>query len=117
MIKICFDESYVFDLLSIYEVKIDYSIDLDKKIKLQQSYDLLKSEIAETIGDKLVIDILSSDEYAQLKQSNKIVFDLVDRANETKLSKLTADANYMRYLNKISLQNKFFNTTLTEVKI
>ena len=37
--------------------------------------------------------------------------------NETKLSKLTADANYMRYLNKISLQNKFFNTTLTEVKI
>jgi hypothetical protein len=117
MIKISLDESYVFDLLSIYEVKIDYSTDLDKKTKLQQSYDLLKSEITDTIGNKLVVDILASDEYAQLKQSNQIVFELVDRANETELSKLTADANYMRYLNKVSLQNKFFNTIVTEVKI
>jgi hypothetical protein len=117
MIKISLDESYVFDLLSIYEVKIDYSIDLEKKSKLEQSYNLLKLEIIETIGDELVVDILSSKEYAELKQSNKVVFDLVDRANETELSKLTADANYMRYLNKILLQNKFFNTNLTEVKI
>ena len=86
MIKISLDESYVFDLLSIYEVKIDCSLDDNKKNKLQTSYELLVSEIIDSIGNSLYESIISSPEYAQLKQSNKIVFDLVDRAHETELS-------------------------------
>lgn len=117
MIKISLDESYVFDLLSIYEVKIDCSSDDDKKNKLQISYKLLVSEIIDTIGHSLYELIISSTEYTQLKESNKIVFDLVDRAHETELSKMTADANYLRYLNKVSLQTKFFDNTIMEVKI
>jgi hypothetical protein len=48
---------------------------------------------------------------------NQIVFDLVDRANETQLSKLTADANYQRYIKKIELQNEFFKNMITEIKL
>ena len=117
MIKISLDESYVFDLLSIYEVKLSYSLDLEKKIKLQQSYDMLSKEIIDHIGVEIFTTILASNEYVELKKSNELVFKLVDRAGETELSKVTADANYTRYLNKISLQHKFFNNALTEVKI
>jgi hypothetical protein len=117
MIKISLDESYVFDLLSIYDVKIDCSNENDKRDKLIQSYINLQNEIIESIGKKLFDSIISSNEYIELKNSNKLVFDLVERANETELSKLTADANYKRYLNKIALQKQYFNNELTEVKL
>lgn len=117
MIRISLDESYVFDLLSIYEVKLNYSSNSEKKVKLQQSYDTLSKEILDAIGVELFTAILDSNEYAELRKSNRLVFDLVDRAGETELSKITADANYTRYLNKVSLQHKFFNNALTEVKI
>jgi hypothetical protein len=45
------------------------------------------------------------------------VFDLVDRAGETSLSKQTAEANYKRYIKKVELQTKFFDNQITEVKI
>jgi hypothetical protein len=117
MIKISLDESYVFDLLSINEVKLEATADLNKKTMLQNSYNSLKTEIIDSIGADLFTQIINSKEYSDLKISNQHVFDLVDRANETELSKLTADANYQRYLNKMSLQHKFFITKLTEVKI
>ena len=117
MIKISLDESYVFDLLSIYEVKIESCTDLIKKSMLQLSYDILASEIIEQISKNFFFKIISSTEYLNLKISNKIVFDLVDRAGETALSKETADANFIRYLNKTNLQNTYFTTKLTEVKL
>jgi len=117
MIKISLDESYVFDLLSIYEVKLNNSSDLEKKTKLQQSYDALSEEIVDDIGVDLFTAIINSVEYIELRKSNELVFELVDRAGETELSKTTADANYTRYLNKVSLQHKFFQNTLTEVKL
>jgi len=117
MIKISLDESYVFDLLSIYEVKIESATDLEKKNKLQWSYNFLELEIIESIGKFLFNSIISSKEYSDLKSANKIVFDLVDRAHESELSKLTSDANYTRYLYKIELQQKFFENLVTEVKI
>ena len=58
MIKISLDESYVFDLLSIYEVKIDCAIDLDKKSKLQLSYNVLADEIQLSIGQQLFEEII-----------------------------------------------------------
>ena len=73
--------------------------------------------IKESGSKDLFIQILLSKEYKNLLNSNKIVFNLVDRKNESEISKLTADANYDRYLKKIELQKKFFNNELIEVKI
>lgn len=117
MIKISLDESYVFDLLSIYEVKLNYTLDLQKKTKLQQSYDILINEIVDQIGLTQLQDIKLSNEYAELRQCNELVFKLVDRADESELSKLTAEANYQRYIKKSELQTKFFNNDIQEVKL
>jgi DNA polymerase IIIc chi subunit len=96
MLKISLDESYVFDLLSIHEVKLNASTG-SKREQVLKSLISLRNEI--------------------LQSANKLVFELVDRAGETKLSKETADANYQRYIRKTELQAKFFNNSLSEVKI
>lgn len=116
MLKISLDEAYVFDLLSIYQVKIDKS-DGNKRDSLKKSEKIITDEIISQIGYELYNDIVHSKEYDDLKKSNRNVFDLVDRANETELSKLTADANYDRYQKKMLLQSKFFQEKLNEVKI
>lgn len=116
MIKISLDEAYVYDILSIYAVKIENS-EGEKKEKSLDSFNKLSEEIIEQIGIDKHHSIINSTAYFDLKQANKEVFDLVDRAGETYLSKLTAEANYKRYIKKIELQNKFFNTEITEVKI
>lgn len=116
MLKISLDEAYVFDLLSIYEVKYENSMG-DKKDILKNSIVKLSNEIIEQIGEFLFYEIIKSEEYENLKSSNKLVFTLVERANETKLSKLTAESNYQRYVHKTNLQNKFFIDKLTEIKL
>lgn len=116
MLKISLDEAYVFDLLSITQVKLEKS-NSEKKVKLKKSFDQLSNEIVEQIGYELFNKIIRSEEYYYLKKANEIVFDLVDRANESEISKITADANYERYLKKITLQNKFFKNELIEVKL
>lgn len=116
MIKISLDEAYVFDLLSIYAVKID-NLEGDKKKQSLINYNLLSNEIIEEIGIDKFTDIILSDEYKNLIDINKKVFELVDRAKESELAKQTADANYKRYLKKIEIQQKFFKTKVTEIKI
>lgn len=116
MLKITLDEAYVFDLLSIYQVKLDKSIDERKKL-IENSYNNLSDEIINQIGIKLYNEIIQSVEYENLLKSNKNVFDLVDRCDETPLSKETANANFDRYNKKIILQNKFFKDKLTEIKL
>lgn len=116
MIKISLDESYVFDLLSIYEVKLSVSTE-NKREQILKSLIKLRTEIEEQIGIELFNEITTSLEYTLLRSANKRVFDLVERANETKLSKETADANYQRYIRKIELQTKFFDNDITEVKL
>jgi hypothetical protein len=116
MLQISLDEAYVFDLLSIYQVKINNAVD-DKLQQLNSTYDLLSNEIINQIGHDLFNKIICSKQYIELVNINQIVFDLVDRANETQLSKLTADANYQRYIKKIELQNEFFKNMITEIKL
>lgn len=116
MIKISLDEAYVYDILSIYAVKIENS-EGEKKQKSLDSFNKLSEEIQNQIGIAKHHSIINSTAYFDLKQANKEVFDLVDRAGETYLSKLTAEANYKRYEKKIQLQTQFFNNQITEVKI
>jgi hypothetical protein len=116
MLKISLDEAYVFDLLSIYEVKMSMSTG-EKRESLIKSYMLLSDEIKEQIGLDLFEQVTKSFTYMTLKDANLKVFKLVDRANETDLSKITAEANYERFLIKTELQTKFFKNQLTECKI
>lgn len=116
MIKISLDEAYVFDLLSIYSVKIDNSKENKRELNIV-NYESLQKEIVEQIGVEKFNEIIQSQEYKELKISNQTVFDLVDRANENELAKITAQANYQRYIKKIELQKKFFGNSITEVKL
>lgn len=117
MLKISLDEAYVFDLLSIYEVKIEKSNTEDKKANSKYSYDFLSKEITDQIGSELFNRIIKSEEYKDLKNVNKKVFELVDKSKESELAKETADANYERYVKKNILQSIFFQNPLTEIKI
>lgn len=116
MLKISLDESYVFDLLSIQEVKLAASTG-QKREQILKSYDMLRREIVDQLGLTVFNSVIDSVEYLKLRTANKLVFDLVDRAGESKLSKLTADANYDRYLCKKDIQEVFFGSGLTEVKV
>ena len=116
MIKISLDEAYVYDILSIYAVKIENSQG-EKRQKSLDSFNKLSQEIQSQIGVDKHHSIINSSAYFDLKHANKEVFDLVDRAGETSLSKQTAEANYKRYIKKVELQTKFFDNQITEVKI
>lgn len=116
MIKISLDEAYVFDLLSIYQVKSDKS-DIDKKRKLLVILTELSQEIISQVGYQKYSTIVNSDEYIDLIKLNREIFDLVDRASESEISKETADKNLERYYTKIKLQNKFFESEITETKL
>lgn len=116
MIKISLDEAYVFDILSIYQVKIN-NFDGEKlEITLSAMSDLVE-EIIEQIGILKYNEVISSREYQELVKANQKVFSLVDIVrNDTGLAKQADDANYERYLMKIDLQKKFFNNNLKEMK-
>lgn len=118
MLQISLDEAYVFDILSIHHVKLDKASDNpDKYDVVKKSFDFLSDEIKNQIGEPTFLLILNSDEYINLKRANEIVFDLVDRANETELSRITAEANLNRFRLKTKLQDKFFSQKLTEIKL
>lgn len=116
MIKISLDEAYVFDMLSIFQVKINVFTGEKLNTTLSAMSDLIE-EIVEQLGKEKYDDIVSSLEYIEMVDANKKVFDLVDIVkNDNGLAKQTDDANYERYLKKIALQNKFFTNNLREIK-
>jgi hypothetical protein len=116
MIKISLDEAYVFDILSIYQVKIN-NFTGDKLTTTKNAMLELAGEIKDQIGEQKFDDIISSYEYAELICANQKVFNLVDLVQaDTGLAKETDDANYERYLKKIQLQQKFFHNDLRETK-
>lgn len=79
MIKISLDEAYVFDLLSINQVKITKSIDEVTLKKTRESYAKLRNEIVVQIGVNKFESIIKSQEYLSLVDANEKVFDLVER--------------------------------------
>jgi len=112
MLKINLDEAYVFDLLAIYELKKNKG-----NKESEKSFLNLKEEIKHQLGYNLFYDIKDSPLYHNLYLSNEKVFNLVDRAGESEISKETANANYERYLAKKELQKQFFKEELTETKL
>ena len=118
MIKISLDEAYVFDLLSILDLKTAKSIGKEDNQKHIENYNNLHDEISEQITDLKMHQIIKSQEYRDLVNINTKVFDLVDLGKEQEgLARTTAMANYDRFILKNKLQKKFFKNPLKEVKI
>jgi hypothetical protein len=118
MIKISLDEAYVFDLLSILDLKRNKSAKKEDNQKHIENYNNLYDEISEQITDIKMHQIIKSQEYKDLIDINTKVFDLVDLGKEREgLTRITAMANYDRFILKNKLQKKFFQNPLKEVKI
>lgn len=118
MIAISLDEGYVFDLLSINQVKMMKATEAEAIKKINTSYWKLRDEIISQIGQNKFNSIFLSKEYDELFKANEKTFDLVDKVKESEgLAKEVDKSNYERYLCKINLQKKFFNNEVSETKI
>ena len=116
MIKISLDEAYVFDMLSVLDVKLKKLSD-EKLEVTKYKYNLLKQEILSQINEEKFFQIISSLEYQNMIEANQYVFDLVDLSkNDDGLAKITDNANFERHIAKMALQKRFFDSDLTEVK-
>jgi len=112
MVQLTVDEAYAFDYYSILELK------LKNNFIPQETLNITKNDLINNLGETLVEEILNSDEYQKLLNSNQITFEAVDKAKEDLVTASYVDkCNYNRMLSKKSLQNKFFNTQLSETKI
>ena len=118
MIRISLDEAYVFDLLSILDLKKTKSQNLLDAQKHIDNYNLLYQEIASQISSQKIEKIINSIEYKELLEINNKVFELVELGKQKEgLAKITVKANYERFILKNKLQEKFFINPLKETKI
>jgi hypothetical protein len=112
MIKLTVDEAYAFDYYSILSLK--YS----NGFISEETLGITKNDLIENLGEEIVETILTSNEYNNIYEANKLTFDAVDKAKEDLVKASYVDkCNYERMLAKKSLQNKFFNSNLSEIKI
>jgi len=116
MLRISLDEAYVFDMLTVFDVKIK-KLNGQKLAKTLDKFSDLIEEVIEQIGKDKYNQIISSDEYQNMIKANQKIFELIDQSKfDNGLAKITDDANYDRHIAKMLLQNKFFENDLTEVK-
>lgn len=115
MFTIPCSESYGFDFLSIYEVKIKKNGGEKAVLNFNQTAD----HILKQIGIFLFNNILNSEEYKNLVRINTELFDLVDAVKHNPcLGKEIDSQVYKRFLAKKALQEKFFpESEITEQKI
>jgi hypothetical protein len=112
MIKLTVDEAYAFDYYSVLFLKYNNGF-----IPISV-LEIAKKDLEENLGDILVNKILDSQEYKNLLDANILTFNAVDKAKDDSVKASYVDkCNYERMLAKKSLQIKFFNTELSEVKI
>lgn len=113
MIKLELDEAFCFDLLSIKKVKFDKNPSAFSK----QEYELVFSQINNQIENKKFYDILNSEEYKNLYLINSEVYESVDLAKNNRITAQKVDyLNWVRFIRKKTIQEKFFNTIQNEQK-
>lgn len=116
MLQVSLDEAYVFDMLSVFDVKLK-NLDGEKLAKTIEKYSDMRKEVIDQMGEDKYNQIVSSLEYQKMVFANQKVFELIDESkHDTGLAKVTDDANYERHVAKMALQKRFFDTELTEVK-
>ena len=107
-----------FDEMSVMNIKVNISKDHASRENSKNNFTRLAKEIQAQIGESKLQEILASDEYQNLYESNLFVFNLVEKVkSDNGLARDVDLGNYDRFLKKAELQKKFFETDLTEVKI
>lgn len=116
-IKLELDSAEVFDRLSILEVKKTYSQDpLVKQSLNEQCLDLMNLINLE-LGYDNARRVYLSQEYANLYNVNRAIFEAIDKLKKEDIApKVVDNLNYNRYTAKKELQEKFFGQ-LDEIKI
>ena len=112
MLRIYIDEAAAFDMLAILHLKAQVSGDWT-------AYNSFLQPIEEQVDTHTYLKVMSSQEYLDLIQANRRVFELVDDldAGDTELRALDVhNANMKRFYAKQALQKKFFGNDLTEKK-
>ena len=113
MIELLVDEAYAFDYLAILDVKNT----LHPSVKKNETYNECCNHLSSQVDN--FDEIVSSQEYQELFEINKITFFLIDemRCGNEITAKQIDDANIERFNKKKNLQNKFFINKLREEKI
>lgn len=114
MIKVSLDEAAIFDILTILLIKTKKSPDLQHT----KNYLNFVADIKDEIGLEKLYSVMSSVEFENLRAANLAVFNAVSLAakDEVKASELDI-LNYCRFTCKQALQQKHFDTSLSEQKI
>ena len=114
MIKVSLDEASTFDILTILLIKTKKSPDLQHT----KNYLNFVADIKDEIGLEKLYSVMSSVEFENLRAANLAVFDGVALCKENRILASTLDAlNYHRFTCKQNLQQKHFDTNLSEQKI
>lgn len=112
MIYMIVDEAYAFDFLSILDVRVDEIRTSECSNAFLGCYETLKAQIDS------IERILSSKEYSELKEANRAVFHLVDKAKRDEVKASDVDrGNYERCKKRKALQERFFGGRTTEVNV
>jgi hypothetical protein len=112
MINLKVDEAYAFDYLSILEIKKEKFSNSNKAwadcfLHLQSQFDSEKW-----------LSMIRSEEYKNMIKANLLTFEAVDKAKNNEVTAQYVDnCNYQRHTAKENFQKKFFNTSLSELKI
>lgn len=119
MINLKVQDVFAFDYLSILEIKYEKS----QTQEAFRSYEMcsieLELEYAKRYNASFYGNILKSEEYQNLKNANLKVFETIDAVhNGLEMTALELDqCNYLRFIAKKKLQEKFFIEPFTEIKI
>jgi hypothetical protein len=103
-------------MLSISAVKADSS----GEKKAIDNWRTLSDQIVEQIGERKYNEVIKSKEFLELYDKNKQIFDMVDWIKDN-LRKddpayVVDSLNFERFKLKIAIQEKFFNSMVSETK-
>ena len=112
MMYLIVDEAYAFDYLSILDVKVDEIGTSECSEAFLRCYQTMKYQMSD------IESVMRSKEYSDLKEANRMVFMLIDKAkrDEVKASEIDR-GNYERCKKRKALQDRFFGGGGTEVKV
>lgn len=110
MIHLLVDEAYAFDYLSILKVKSDK---INNDVHYKQICLDLEVQLTTKNYETNLFEVLNSEQYKQLIECNRKIFDKIDLLRSGDLS-ITAkeidDLNMKRFFAKNSLQKMFFKS-------
>lgn len=119
MINLKVQDVFAFDYLSILEIKFEKSQTQEAFRAYEMCSIELELEYAKCHDADFYGVILKSEEYKDLKGANLKVFETIDAIhNGLEMTALELDqCNYLRFIAKKKLQEKFFIEPFSEVKI